>query len=51
MNSTVTHLEVLKGVLESKDPSTECLWYKRTIKDIEHLEPSWQLSRYIGKLK
>uniref|UniRef100_K1Q937 Uncharacterized protein n=1 Tax=Magallana gigas TaxID=29159 RepID=K1Q937_MAGGI len=44
---SITHLEVLKGVLESKDPSTECLWYKRTIKDIEHLEPSWQLSRYI----
>ncbi|XP_048740917.2 NACHT and WD repeat domain-containing protein 2-like [Ostrea edulis] len=44
---SITHLEVLKGILECKDPENQCLWFKRTIKDIENVEPSWQLSRFM----
>ncbi|XP_062607183.1 uncharacterized protein LOC134268973 [Saccostrea cucullata] len=44
---SITHLEVLKGILECSNASNRCLWFKRTIKDIENVEPSWQLSRYI----
>ncbi|XP_061179023.1 NACHT and WD repeat domain-containing protein 2-like [Saccostrea echinata] len=44
---SITHLEVLKGVLECSNTNNQCLWFKRTIKNIENVEPSWQLSRYI----
>lgn len=41
MNFIVIYLEVFKGVLESKDFSIECFWYRCIIKDIEYLECSW----------
>ncbi|KAJ8304435.1 hypothetical protein KUTeg_018018 [Tegillarca granosa] len=43
----LTETEVVKGVQENPDTENTCLWFKRTIQDIEKQEPSKQLSRYI----
>ena len=36
------------GILETADPESHCLWFKRTIKGIEDLKPETIVSHYIG---
>ncbi|KAK3084596.1 hypothetical protein FSP39_016054 [Pinctada imbricata] len=44
---SVTEREVQMGMLEAEKPGVECIWIKRKINNIENIESSWQLSRYI----
>ncbi|XP_067662735.1 NACHT and WD repeat domain-containing protein 2-like [Haliotis asinina] len=43
---SVTEAEITRGVVESEDNSSSCLWFHRTIDDIDKQEPSYILSRY-----
>ncbi|XP_022342057.2 NACHT and WD repeat domain-containing protein 2-like isoform X2 [Crassostrea virginica] len=44
---SVTEKETQMGILETADPKSHCLWFKRTIKGIEDLKPETIVSHYI----
>ena len=46
----MTERELEAGVLDSPDPSSCCVWCKRTFEDIGAAEPTKSLSRYSGKI-
>ncbi|XP_067662722.1 NACHT and WD repeat domain-containing protein 2-like [Haliotis asinina] len=43
---SVTEAEITRGIVESEDRSSSCLWFHRTIDAIDKQEPSYILSRY-----
>ena len=45
---TVTEKEIELGVLSSKDCTNSCLWFNRTISDIDQQEDGEELSAFKG---